>query len=130
MSPVEKAKILIVDDDRIWREAMALLLKPHGITPDLVKSAEEAVAYLKTTTPNVIVTDTNMPGTSGLQLLRYIRETNRTVPVIVFFSGLAGSEVTVDDVMAMGATAVLNKGEAAVQLLRLISHSLINDEKE
>ncbi len=121
MSPQKSATILIVDDDKSWRNAMTLLLQPHGIVPVLLESAEEAILFMEKNKVDVLVTDTNMSGLSGIYLLEYVRKSNKTMPIIVFFSGLVGSDISVEDVLAKGATAVLEKGEAMVRLLHLLT---------
>lgn len=121
MTPTNETIILVVDDDKAWRDAMTMLLTPHGITPILVDSAEAAIEYLKHNRVDVLVTDTNMHRHSGIYLLEYVRARDKEIPIIVFFSGLIGSDLTVDDVLRKGATAVLEKGEAMVRLVNLLT---------
>ena len=79
----------------------------------LMSDAAEALAELRKGGFSVLVTDTNMPDMDGIALLKAVREDPKlaTLPVIVLFTHLQGSNMDKHDVMAMGATAVLKKTE-------------------
>jgi CheY-like chemotaxis protein/HPt (histidine-containing phosphotransfer) domain-containing protein len=68
-------QILVVDDDEVSREVLALLLHGAGYAVDTVESGDEALLHLQTThlLPRVILTDLQMPGTSGNELALRLR---------------------------------------------------------
>jgi DNA-binding NtrC family response regulator len=66
------AKILIVDDDEDLLRLMGEYLGSVGIGYDLAVSAKQARNCLKHSRYDMIVSDFNMPGESGLDLLRYV----------------------------------------------------------
>lgn len=76
------ATILIVDDDTLIRDTLHdLLATSHEChTAD---RAEQALAYLEMESYDVVLTDINMPGLSGHDLLNHIRNTHPNTPVIV-----------------------------------------------
>jgi PAS domain S-box-containing protein len=67
------AHILAVDDEADARELMRRALQTHGARVTTVDSAEQALAVLKTVTPDVLVSDIGMPEGDGYQLMRTIR---------------------------------------------------------
>ena len=79
--------LLIVDDDTLIRDTLhELLSETHEChTAD---RAEQALAYLEMESYDVVLTDINMPGLSGHDLLNHIRNTHPATPVIVI-SGIA-----------------------------------------
>jgi DNA-binding NtrC family response regulator len=81
------ATILIVDDDTLIRDTLHELLSgAHEChTAD---RAEQALAYLEMESYDAVLTDINMPGLSGHDLLNHIRSTHPATPVIVI-SGIA-----------------------------------------
>ncbi|MDQ1728286.1 MAG: hypothetical protein QOD33_411 [Pyrinomonadaceae bacterium] len=83
------ATLLIVDDDNLIRDTLHDLLSPshHCHTAD---RAEQALAYLDVETYDAVVTDINMPGLSGRELLRHIQAKHPNTPVIVI-SGMPDS---------------------------------------
>jgi len=76
------ATILIVDDDTLIRDTLHdLLATSHEChTAD---RAEQALAYLEMESYDVVLTDINMPGLSGHDLLNHIRNTHPYTPVII-----------------------------------------------
>lgn len=94
-------KILVVDDDPDDRDLLVETFTRIGIEQVLgVKSAEEAISFLQSITdnknlPELIVTDLNMPGISGHELLRALKEMQRYqhIPVIVCSTSSSGNEV-------------------------------------
>ena len=68
-------RVLVVDDDAISREVFALLLDGAGYAVDTADSGDAALLHLQTARPlpEVILTDLQMPGTSGEELARQLR---------------------------------------------------------
>jgi DNA-binding NtrC family response regulator len=76
-------KILLVDDDRSLTQTLELGLSRRGYPANSCGDATEALATLQSNDFDVIVTDLNMTGGSGLELCARIVEAHRDVPVIV-----------------------------------------------
>ena len=66
------ARILIVDDDEDFLRLMGEYLESVALEHDLAVSAEQARNRLKCSGYDMVVSDFNMPGESGLDLLRYV----------------------------------------------------------
>jgi CheY-like chemotaxis protein len=68
-------RILVVDDDALSREVLALLLQGAGYAVETADSGDAALLHLQTahSRPQVVLTDLQMPGTSGNQLARSLR---------------------------------------------------------
>jgi EAL domain-containing protein (putative c-di-GMP-specific phosphodiesterase class I) len=79
------ADVLIVDDDDVVRAAVARTLINANFEVVTAASGDEAIAQLQAGRSfDVIVTDLLMPGTSGMQFLRLVRQFDLDIPVIVF----------------------------------------------
>lgn len=76
-------KILIVEDDKFFREMYADLLKQDGYDVDMADSGEEALTLLKNNNYSLVITDLVMGGISGLELLTRIKQSDPTVDVII-----------------------------------------------
>ena len=78
-------KILIVDDSPVERQFLLEALSRNGYECVTAENGEEAVAKSKSETPDLILMDVVMPGTSGFQATRAISrdETTRDIPVIL-----------------------------------------------
>ena len=99
--------VMLVDDEYEDALLLATLLAPLDATIVVAKSAEEALATLDTRLVDLVVTDLNMPGASGLDLVRELRK-RRDVPAVIFMTGSMSAR---DEVAAfeLGAIAYLPK---------------------
>ncbi len=79
----EPLRVWLVDDDASIRWVLEKALKSGGMLPKSFDAAEPALVALRSDTPDVLVTDIRMPGQSGLDLVRRIRDTRPQLPVIV-----------------------------------------------
>lgn len=78
-------KVLLVDDSSIVRERLiAMLFEVSRIeTVSQAKDQFEALGLLKRTDPEVVILDIEMPGGSGIDLLRYLKKRQRPPLAIV-----------------------------------------------
>ena len=68
------ARILCVDDDPQMGRALHAMLHGMGYAPRIADSAYTALEILRVEPVDVIITDQQMPGLSGLDLLRMVRD--------------------------------------------------------
>ena len=73
----------VVDDDRSIRWVLQKALEAVDITVRSFENATEVIDELKTTRPDVLVSDIRMPGIDGLQLLKEIKQSTPDLPVII-----------------------------------------------
>src|SRR5215475_10712268 len=76
-------RVWLVDDDASIRWVLERALRNDGMAPRAFEAAEGALDALRRDTPDVLITDIRMPGASGLELLRRIRDARPALPVIV-----------------------------------------------
>jgi two-component system, NtrC family, nitrogen regulation response regulator GlnG len=76
-------RVWLVDDDASIRWVLERALRNDGMTARAFEAAEPALEALRRDTPDVLITDIRMPGASGLELLRRIRDARPALPVIV-----------------------------------------------
>lgn len=81
--PAEGAVVHVVDDDEAMRQSMAFLLRTANFEAQTYESALDLLEALPRIKTGCIVTDVRMPGMSGIELMKRLRELNVTMPVIV-----------------------------------------------
>lgn len=90
----ENPAILIIDDEAGSRDALGLLLRRDGYPVTCVASAEEALVALASDAFEVIITDLFLPGLSGLDLLKRVKEASLPATVIMI-TGQGSAETAV-----------------------------------
>ncbi|MEE4537344.1 MAG: response regulator [Erythrobacter sp.] len=87
------AHILIADDDELISELASQVLIDHGHACGWVTSGEEALQLLARRRPDILLLDQDMPGMSGVTLLRQLRQSPDfyDLPVIMF-TAMSGAE--------------------------------------
>ena len=116
------AQILIVDDDSGNREGLTLLLQQAGYEITATESGESALQRLAETSFAIIITDLFMPGISGLDILRRVKERTPQTPVILM-TGHASTETAVE-AMKEGAFDYLTKPINVKELKILLDKAL------
>jgi CheY-like chemotaxis protein len=66
-------RILVVDDETDIRELVAFILQQSGAEVTVAASAEEALAALNQSVPDVLLSDIGMPDVDGYMLMRQVR---------------------------------------------------------
>ena len=81
--PSETGTVHIIDDDDALRESLAFLLRTARIEVATHSSAAAFLEKIPDAELNCVITDVRMPGMSGIDLLKRLREMKIDVPVIV-----------------------------------------------
>ena len=71
-------RVLVVDDNPINLELMTILLESEGFEVEPVEDAETTLQRIRRNPPDLLVVDVQLPGMSGLDLLREVRSDPRT----------------------------------------------------
>lgn len=93
-------RILVIDDDALSRDVIALLLEHAGFVVDTADSGDAAMHYLNTTPgplPAVVLADIQMPGTSGSSLAHALRDRCGAATRLLAMSGSSPREQVVHD---------------------------------
>ncbi len=78
-----KGRILIADDDDAFRIATRAFLDRQGFTCETAKDGPTAIEMLRTSEFDLLISDINMPGNSGLELIEMLPEISSALPVIL-----------------------------------------------
>jgi len=77
------ARILLVDDHPEMRQVLTHMLKRHGHEVIPRESGEAAIEFLAKEIPDATIVDDRMPGLSGLELVRQVRQDERLAGMVV-----------------------------------------------
>lgn len=86
-------RILVVEDDRLHRDAAALVLKELGCTPSFAADGDAAIRLAREAEFDIIFMDIDLPGTGGIEAAHRIRQTGGRA-LIVALSSYSRQEIT------------------------------------
>ena len=114
-------QVLVIDDEMGPRESLRMLLKPNYqvYTADCV---DAGIKLLKEKQPDAVITDIRMPGASGIDGLRRIREIDPYVAVIML-TGFGALE-TAQEALRLGANDYINKPFDAREMREVIGRNV------
>ncbi len=115
--------ILIVDDEDSLRLTFEMLLKRAGYSNVTgVSGYDEAVTAIEQNNFDLIISDIVLPGTSGIDLLRHVKETGKTCPVVMI-TGYPNIESAAEAVR-LGAFDYVPKPVKKNELLKIVALAL------
>lgn len=110
--------VLLVEDDRVLREALADTLDLGGFAFKAVDSAEQALKVVHEEPFNLVISDVNMPGMDGHQLLAQLRRQQPHLPVLLMTAHAAVERAV--EAIRQGAVDYLVKPFEPKALLNLV----------
>ncbi len=117
-----QGRILIVDDEEQMRDLLTKVLDKNGYQVSAAGDGEQALALLEKEPVDLVVTDVRMPGVSGLEALKAIKELNPEIVVIIMtaFGSIDQAVQAVKD----GAYDYINKPFKIDEMLLTIEKAL------
>src|SRR4051794_31505415 len=114
-------QVLVIDDEMGPRESLRMLLKPN-YQVHTADSVDAGIKLLKEKHPDAVITDIRMPGASGIEGLRRIREIDPHVAVIML-TGFGALE-TAQEALRLGANDYINKPFDAREMREVIGRNV------
>ena len=111
-----RAKLLIADDEPSIRLAMSHVLTEIGYQVRSAQDGFSALAEMRRETPDILLSDLNMPGMSGFELLSVVRRRFPAVQTIAMSGAFHGDEVP----SGVAADAFYQKGSSLGSLLKIM----------
>jgi two-component system, NarL family, invasion response regulator UvrY len=121
-------RVLVADDHELFRDGVKRILGDH---PDVKKvgqagSAHEVFELIQKEQWDVVILDIKLPGRSGLDVLKELKEYNPKLPVLVV--SMYPVEQFAVRVLKAGASGYLNKTSAALELITAL-RQIVKGEK-
>jgi two-component system response regulator PilR (NtrC family) len=124
---IERAKILVVDDERSIRELLEIALKKEGFAVTVAQSALEGLERSKSTEFDLVVSDIKMPDKSGIDLLRDLRANNFNGNFILMTAN--GTLDTAIDAIQLGASDYIIKNEKFIEQMKHVIFRVLENRK-
>lgn len=108
-SQAKDVRILVVDDEPEVLDLLVPFLRNKGYTVSEAQDGDQALEKILTERPNIVVLDVMMPGLSGWEISRYVRERAELDPVRIIMATGIGKETNAATSPLYGADAYLDK---------------------
>lgn len=89
----KRLRLLVVDDEPSLRTSLSLVLRQLGYDVRSAGDGFSALSEIREETPDILLSDLNMPGMSGFELLSVVRRRFPEIPVIAMSGTFSGSKV-------------------------------------
>jgi DNA-binding response OmpR family regulator len=123
--PERKERILFVDDDPELREIVCLQLAEAGYDVDEAENGDATLKKLEKAAYDLVLLDINLPGKSGIDILKFINGRSLACRVIML-TGVVGLGTAIES-LTMGADDYITKPYTLEHLLSAIRRSLENN---
>jgi PAS domain S-box-containing protein len=128
--PVQRARILVVDDDPALRRVVEMLLSARGWMVETAADGRAALAALAQKVPDLVIMDLVMPGIGGLGALRHLRADPRTGRLPVILMSVVAEDETRRQALEAGADDYLIKPFSEGELVARVTTRLDQAEKQ
>ncbi|RYZ59662.1 MAG: response regulator [Proteobacteria bacterium] len=115
--------VLIVDDEKILRDVVQVHLREMGLRIIEAENGQEALDIVFKEELDLIISDIQMPVTSGIEFLKALREKSPSSPPFVFTT--AFSDISSEQALGMGAEAFLRKPLGKKEFTDIVERALI-----
>jgi DNA-binding response OmpR family regulator len=123
-------KIVVADDDRMFRKAAETTLRRQGYAVTTASDGEEALQLIRAERPDIIVLDLIMPKLQGFDVLQVLKQDSLTaaIPVIVLSS--LTQEQDKQEALDLGAVAYFNKATFSLsELVKQVETTLTKGQE-
>jgi len=117
-----EGRILIIDDEDSIRDYLSMLLEREGYEVSSSENGKKALKLYSKKAYDCVITDIQLPGMSGLEILTSLRESDPTLPVIII-TGHASQESAIE-ALNMGAFYYLLKPVSNEELKQVVRTAL------
>jgi DNA-binding NtrC family response regulator len=118
---MKKMKILLVDDEKEFVEALSERMKMRDLASDIALNGEQALKMVEDDAPDVMVLDLKMPGIDGMEVLRKVKKAYPDVQVIMLTGH--GSEKDEEEARRLGAFEYLQKPTGVDKIVQTIKRA-------
>jgi len=77
------ARVLIIDDEYNIRLLYKEEFQDEGYDVAVAESADQAIPEIRKNKPDIVILDINMPGTDGIEFMRWLKEEKSDIPVVI-----------------------------------------------
>jgi len=116
-----KIRVLLVDDEKDFVETLAQRLEARNLSVSIAFNGDEAISRIEAEDFDVVILDMVMPGRSGIEVMRIIKQ-SRPLTEVILLTGHATMQSAIEG-MNQGAFYYLMKPTEMQNLLQKVAHA-------
>ena len=117
----QEITILVVDDELMMRQLLEKILRRDGYQVFSAADGEEALAIMGKEEISIVISDLQMPGMSGFDLLKVLKKDNPHVGIIMMTA--YGDTYTVKDALLLGADEYITKPFKSLEISMVVERA-------
>lgn len=106
--------VFVIEDSRYIAEAYKTKFESNGYAARFAYDGKEAIAMLKTFTPDVIILDIVMPNSDGFDVMKVLRDNRRLAKIPVIVATNLGDNKSIDKAHSLGSNEYVVKSELSL----------------
>ncbi|PQJ10466.1 response regulator [Flavipsychrobacter stenotrophus] len=114
-------KILVVDDDPYILMSLEFLMKKGGNAVMVARNGTEALDFINTNKPDLILLDIMMPDVDGYSICEYVKTTSALSDIIIVFLSAKTKEVDIQKGYDLGAALFISKPFSTRNLMKEVN---------
>ena len=118
------AKILIVEDNALNIKLFCDLLAAHGHEPEAVTDSRDALDAARNFSPDLVITDIQLPHVSGLELIRQLRSDEKLAEIPIMAVTAYSASGDEERIRAAGAQAYVSKPISVMRFAETVDQLL------
>jgi CheY-like chemotaxis protein len=118
------ATILVIDDDAMFRNMVVAILDSAGHSVTEIDNAGDGLKLIRTSPPDLVITDIIMPGKDGIETVIELRRDFPKLPVIAMSGNSALSPLYLKMAKQLGAVQILGKPFTIEVLSKAVDEAL------
>lgn len=123
--PPSQKNLLIVDDDPLLRASLSQVFEQMGHSVRSAQDGFSALCEIRQRTPDILISDLNMPGMSGFELLSVVRRRFPAVQTVAMSGAFAGDGLQ----LGVAADAFYEKGAGLGFLVQIVNTMALPDRQ-
>jgi two-component system cell cycle response regulator DivK len=124
------AKILIVEDNALNIKLFCDLLAAHGHEPEAVTDSRNALDAARNFSPDLVITDIQLPHVSGLDLIRLIRNDEKLAAIPIMAVTAYSARGDEERIREAGAQAYVSKPISVVRFAQTVDELLQDESRQ
>ncbi len=123
----KQIKVLLIDDETDFTQAVAFRLKSKGYIVLFAQSGQTGLELIKQESPDIVFIELNMPVMDGAETLKKIREFNKELPVVMISASV--NDQKLQEARDYGFSGIFYKGHDFEESLLLLESAIRTHKK-